>query len=508
MRKSIHLKNFIYIISVIALFSCESKEKKTIALYNSYCASCHVLPTIENLPKHIWEEGVLPDMGARMGIYDSTYDPYEKVSRMEEFAIKQSGIYPEKPLMNISDWNLLKDYILNMAKDSLNTGSVITPRKKVSQFKPNPIILDSIKGSLITFLEYDSVQKQIITGNLNRKLIHYETLIKQVTKTEPTEGVATSYSKRDTLKYFTYVGYLDPSELPQGNISVIEPSKRKINTSNIQLHRPVHTLVHDFDKDGNDEVVVCEFGDLTGKLTLLTHKGDFNYQNTVLLNLPGSIKSIAKDMNKDGKDDLVVLTSQGREGIHIFYQEENLKFRMETPITFSPVYGSSWFEILDYNNDGYPDIVTVNGDNADKSYIHKPYHGLRIHINDGNNNFEEQYFYPMNGATRVVSNDFDQDGDFDFGILSTFPNYDQTPSYSFVYLENKNSGQFQFEPYRMDTSDLGRWMLMDIGDTDQDGDMDIILSSFSYSFTPVPKLLNEAWRNSDVDLLILENKLK
>ena len=87
MRKSIHLKNFIYIISVIALFSCESKEKKAIALYNSYCASCHVLPAIENLPKHIWEEGVLPDMGARMGIYDSTYDPYEKVSRMEEFAI-------------------------------------------------------------------------------------------------------------------------------------------------------------------------------------------------------------------------------------------------------------------------------------------------------------------------------------------------------------------------------------------------------------------------------------
>ncbi|UWX56041.1 FG-GAP-like repeat-containing protein [Maribacter litopenaei] len=108
---------------------------------------------------------------------------------------------------------------------------------------------------------------------------------------------------------------------------------------------------------------------------------------------------------------------------------------------------------------------------------------------------------------RLVSNDFDQDGDLDFGILSTFPNYNQSPTYSFVYLENKNPDQFLFEPYRMDSSNLGRWMLMDTGDVDQDGDVDIVLSSFSYSFTTVPKHLNEAWRNSDVDLLITENNL-
>lgn len=508
MRITISLKNFTSIVLLLILFSCKSKEDKAVSLYNSYCASCHLAPAIESLPKHIWEEGILPDMGARMGINVATYDPYEKVSRMEKFAIEQSGIYPNKPIIKTEDWDLLKEYILKVAGDSLDNSSVLTPSKELSQFNIQTVVLDSSKGALITYLEFDSVQKKIITGNLNNRLIHYDPLTQEVSKTERTEQPLTSYSLTDTLKYFTYVGYLDPSELSQGSISVIEPSKRKLNRANIQLHRPVHSLVHDFDEDGNDEVVICEFGDLTGKLVLLSHTGDFNYQSKVLLNQPGSIRSVAKDMNDDGMDDLVVLTSQGREGITIFYQEKDLKFRMETPIKFSPVYGSSWFEIIDFNNDGYQDFVTVQGDNADKSYVHKPYHGLRIHINDGSNNFEEKYFYPMNGATRVVSSDFDQDGDTDFGILSTFPDYEQSPAYSFVFLDNKNTDTFQFEPYRMDISELGRWMLMDSGDVDQDGDIDIILSSFSYSFTPVPKKLNEAWRKSDVDLLILENKLK
>ncbi|UWX56042.1 VCBS repeat-containing protein [Maribacter litopenaei] len=315
--------------------------------------------------------------------------------------LSNPGFIREKPMIDIKDWNLVKEYILKMAKDSLNNQNVIAPGKEVSQFKLAPIILDSTKGALITFLEYDSLQKKIITGNLNGKLIHYDPITKQVTKTERTENAVTSYSKKDTLKYFTYVGYLNPSELPSGSVHVIEPSKRKLNRAGIQLHRPVHTLVFDFDKDGHDEVVVCEFGDLTGKLSLLSHKGDFIFKNTTLLNQPGSIRTLAKDMNKDGMDDLVVLTSQGREGITIFYQEDNLKFRMETPIKFSPLYGSSWFEIMDFNNDGYEDFVTVHGDNADKSYVHKPYHGLRIHINDGNNNFEEKFFYPMNGATET-----------------------------------------------------------------------------------------------------------
>ena len=220
------------------------------------------------------------------------------------------------------------------------------------------------------------------------------------------------------------------------------------------------------------------------------------------------IRSVIKDMNGDGKKDIVALFSQGDENITIYYQLEDLKFRMDKVIRFSPIYGSSWFELIDYDHDGDDDIITVHGDNADQTYIPKPYHGLRLHINDGNNQFEEKYFYPMNGATRVVARDFDQDGDIDFGLLSTFPDYENPAEPSFIYLENKNASAFTFENSTLKESNYGRWLLMDAGDVDGDGDEDIILSSFLYSFTPVPIEKIDLWREKGIDIMILENKLK
>jgi hypothetical protein len=38
------------------------------------------------------------------------------------------------------------------------------------------------------------------------------------------------------------------------------------------------------------------------------------------------------------------------------------------------------------------DIITAHGDNADYSNIPKAYHGIRIHINSGNNKFAENSF--------------------------------------------------------------------------------------------------------------------
>jgi hypothetical protein len=199
------------------------------------------------------------------------------------------------------------------------------------------------------------------------------------------------------------------------------------------------------------------------------------------------------------------LSSQGDEGVTIFYQKEKLKFDAKKVIRFSPIYGSSWFELIDYDGDGDQDIITVNGDNADETYIQKPYHGMRIHINDGNNVYEEKYFYSMNGATRVIAKDFDDDGDFDMALLSTFPDYENSPEYVFVYLENKSPMNFEFQAFTLNDINIGKWFLMDSGDVDKDGDEDIILSSFTYGFSSAPEELTKKWNESTVDLLVLKN---
>ncbi len=170
---------------------------------------------------------------------------------------------------------------------------------------------------------------------------------------------------------------------------------------------------------------------------------------------------------------------------------------------FPSVYGSSFLEVADFNKDGYFDFVYTNGDNADFSIILKPYHGVRIFMNDGNNQFKETWFYPMHGASEVKARDFDNDGDIDLAAISFFPDFKDQPN-SFIYFENTGQG------YQAQTTPLaqsGRWLKLEAFDIDQDGDEDLLLGALN--FKPlVPDSIFSTWKKNGSDILILRNKLK
>jgi hypothetical protein len=197
--------------------------------------------------------------------------------------------------------------------------------------------------------------------------------------------------------------------------------------------------------------------------------------------------------------------TQGDEQIILFTNYGNFEFKQTTLLRFQAVYGSSYLEVDDFDKDGHFDILCTNGDNADYSAILKPYHGIRLFRNDGKNNFEESWFYPLHGATQVRSNDYDQDGDLDIAAIAYFPDYESTPERGFVYLENKHG---VFTPFVTPLSKEGRWITMDAADVDDDGDCDLVLGAFSSDGSSVPQPIFNRWKTQQTSLLYLKNLLK
>nr|WP_297788886.1 FG-GAP-like repeat-containing protein [uncultured Allomuricauda sp.] len=481
------------LVLIVLMGSCKKEKPKQeeAQLYNKYCASCHIAPKIEELSKEVWEKSVLPAMVARMDVEGMYQDPNEV----------KPGF---RPKITLKEWAQLENYILSNAPEKLETINV-PKADTLRSFTVRPYALDSQNGALITYLGFKNGENPLFFGDLTGNLSSFYFSEETTKQLYQGKTPVTWYSKKDSVEIISEVGILGPSELEKGKLT------RKIGKDTLSLqnsfHRPVHTLLEDLNGDGRNEIVVSEFGNESGRLSLLTENESGQYDKKVLLNLPGAIRTVARDMNGDNKTDIVALMTQSNESITIFYQTDDLVFQAKKVLEFSPVYGTSWFELVDYNNDGLQDIVTVQGDNADISFVNKPYHGMRIHLNNGDGTYSESFFYPMYGATRVVSRDYDKDGDLDFALVSTFPNYFEYPELTFVYLENKDSENYEFTTNILEDPTLARWFLMDAADIDNDGDEDIVLSSLTLGFTPVPKVLSDRWKESNVDIVVLENLL-
>ncbi len=487
----------ILVVTYIGLIAPKRAEDYS---FKTYCGSCHALPDPSDLPRHIWENNVLPNMGARLGIRVGDYDPLAIQSPDEIIELKIAAIYPMEAKITLDEWESITDYILSRAPLKMKYDTVDN-LPTTSTFNAHKVLVDQRRNSFITNIRFLPETGKALITNAGGDLIEWDGDSAEVL--HDYQMPLTGGFPAGNSMYALEIGQMHPTDLSYGKIwkKVGQDDPEIID---VGLRRPVHLNAKDLDNDGLEELMISEFGNQMGQFSIY-HQQSGEYQKKVLGSAPGTLKSMVHDMDLDGRDDIIVLTAQGNEGVIIFYQRVDMNFTAKQVIRNNSVYGTSDFDLFDYEGDGDMDIAIAFGDNADLSAIPKPYHGVRLYINDGSDRFEMVRFLPMYGATQVEAGDFDSDGDIDLAATAFFAEYDLSFDGSFLLFENQGNPTYDFEPYRIENSQDGRWITLGKGDIDQDGDLDLFLGSFVYSPDNPSMQLQNRWADNRVNLLYLEN---
>lgn len=242
----------------------------------------------------------------------------------------------------------------------------------------------------------------------------------------------------------------------------------------------------DFDRDGDLDLVVSEFGWLkTGSITVLENMrtpmateqplrpNDFHRHRIDVRH--GTIHVCVTDLNQDQRPDFVALISQEHETVVAFINEGHFRFRQEVIMEpQDPSNGSCGIEMVDLDSDGDQDFVYCNGDTLD-SYLIKPYHGVWALMNEGQYPFQLVRLLTLPGASDSTSGDLDGDGDLDIAVSAYLPQrlllqlpegqYD-----SLCWLEQVASGKFV--PHSIEKGTIGHLGLTS-GDFDGNGTIDL-----------------------------------
>lgn len=437
----------------------------------------------------------MPQMAFRMG---RDLSELRTLSRADQAEV--ASTLPPQPMVSEEEWQAIQRHYQRHAPDSFMISDIDQPvATTLSQFTPETHRVGAFP--LHTFTTFDSVTRSIYMGNrLNKMHILNDdfVVIDSLTLESPPSMMLRNDDGTLTL---LLMGIMDPNDQAVGKLVTLNPDDQSVVTLIDSLKRPVHLSRADLDRDGKEDYVICAFGNYTGQLLAFRNRGNGTYERRILVNLPGARKTVIRDFDNNGLPDILALMSQGDERLILLMNHGRFDFRITTLLTFPPVYGSSYFELVDFNGDGKLDILYTNGDNADYSMTLKPYHGVRIFLNSGTNEFKESWFYNMHGASEAVAADFDNDGDTDIAAVSFFPRFKSHPEEGFLYFENTGNG---FQTHTTPMARYGRWLRINAWDVDGDGDQDIALTALDFN-RGIPDDLLANWKSQPVSLMLLRN---
>ena len=494
-------------VGLLFTLSCSEKSEGE-KLAQTYCASCHLFPEPNLLDKATWKNNIMPVMARQLGLQIVNGEVYPDIQKSE------NGKYESISSISPEEWAKIVAYYQENAPEKLPAQSREPISTITDLFSVKPISIPQSSFPSLTYIKIDSANQQIYAASDAMLSIFDKNtttiLAQKIKETIVDIDFGNSLQKSENRAgYFTNIGILNPNDLTEGSLHSFDFSGKSSfkNTGKVleKLPRPVQSIAVDLDKDGLIDQLICGYGNKNGALTWHKNLGNNKYKILTIRALPGAIKAYIDDVNKDGLPDIWVLFAQAQEGIFLFTNKGKnadgiTQFETKEILRFTPIHGSSFFELVDLNHDGFKDIIFTSGDNADyTTHVLKPYHGVYGFLNDGNNNYKQAFFYPINGCFKALARDFDKDGDIDIATISYFPDFKNQPKEGFVYLENK--GNFTFKGSSIKEVNAGNWLVMDAADLDADGDEDIVLGNFDRKKRG---RINES--KKDTSILILENK--